>query len=190
MLPSSQSSCWSYNPRIHNLKISNGSSHRGLRMQALLHNDTPSEGDAESSGLGLFPPGDIFSLSQIGVKIDLKHEALQPDKIAVRTVAWVDVKEYKALQPDKIAVDGGEQNLKVLYLKSLSLALDCPNILFLCNQQETRINPGGANNETTPPKLVPAFLMLSRENFHVVLSPLHHAVSRLHAIKLPTLVLA
>ncbi|KAF3590829.1 hypothetical protein DY000_02021423 [Brassica cretica] len=54
------------------------------------------------------------------------------------------------------------------------------------NQQETRINPGGANNETTPPKSVPAFLMLSRENFHVALSPRHHTVSRLHAIKLPT----
>ncbi|KAF2531609.1 hypothetical protein F2Q70_00029886 [Brassica cretica] len=54
------------------------------------------------------------------------------------------------------------------------------------NQQETRINPGGANNETTSPKSVPAFLMLSRENFHVALSPRHHAVSRLHAIKLPT----
>lgn len=39
-----QSSCWSCNPWIHNLRISNGSSHGGLRMQALLHNDTPSEG--------------------------------------------------------------------------------------------------------------------------------------------------
>ena len=39
------------------------------------------------------------------------------------TVAWVDVKEYEALQPDKIAVDGGEQNLKVLHFKSLSVAL-------------------------------------------------------------------
>ncbi|KAG2256586.1 hypothetical protein Bca52824_075880 [Brassica carinata] len=53
-----------------------------------------------------------------------------------------------------------------------------------------RINPGGANNETTPPKSVPTFLMLSHENFHVALSLRHHAVSRLHAIKLPTLVLA
>lgn len=34
------------------------------------------------------------------------------------TVAWVDVKEYEAIQPDKIAVDGGEQYLKVNFLKS------------------------------------------------------------------------
>ena len=32
------------------------------------------------------------------------------------TVAWVDVKEYETLRPDKIAVDGGEQNLKVVFL--------------------------------------------------------------------------
>lgn len=31
------------------------------------------------------------------------------------TVAWVDVKEYETLRPDKIAVDGGEQNLKVVF---------------------------------------------------------------------------
>ncbi|KAF3530257.1 hypothetical protein DY000_02042131 [Brassica cretica] len=65
-LPSSQSSCWLCNPRIPNLRIRDGSSHVGLRTQALSHNnDTPSdEGDAaESSGPGLFP-GDIFSLSQ------------------------------------------------------------------------------------------------------------------------------
>lgn len=45
------------------------------------------------------------------------------------TVAWVDVKEYEALQPDKIAVDGGEQNLKVLHFKFLSVDLDSPAIL-------------------------------------------------------------
>ncbi|KAF8082264.1 hypothetical protein N665_0839s0004 [Sinapis alba] len=68
-LPSSQSSCWLCNPRIPNLRIRGGSSHGGLRIQALLHNnDTPSEGDAESSGLGLFP-GDIFSLSQTSLAL-------------------------------------------------------------------------------------------------------------------------
>ncbi|KAG2317379.1 hypothetical protein Bca52824_020501 [Brassica carinata] len=68
-LPSSQSSCWSCNPLIPNLRISDGSSHGGIRIQALSHNDdTSSEGDAESSGLGLFP-GDIFSLSQISLAL-------------------------------------------------------------------------------------------------------------------------
>ncbi|XP_013607972.1 PREDICTED: uncharacterized protein LOC106314681 isoform X1 [Brassica oleracea var. oleracea] len=70
-LPSSQSSCWLCNPRIPNLRISDGSSHVGLRIQALSHNDdAPSdEGDAaESSGLGLFP-GDIFSLSQTSLAL-------------------------------------------------------------------------------------------------------------------------
>ncbi|ESQ47763.1 hypothetical protein EUTSA_v10020874mg [Eutrema salsugineum] len=65
---SSQSSCWSCNSpskRFPKLRIRDGSSH-GLRIQALLHNETPSEGEdniAESSGFGFFP-GDIFSLSQ------------------------------------------------------------------------------------------------------------------------------
>ncbi|RID80096.1 hypothetical protein BRARA_A02787 [Brassica rapa] len=65
--PSSQSPCWLCNPRIPNLRISDGSSHVGLRIQALSHNnDTPSdEGDAaESSGLG-----DIFSLSQTSLAL-------------------------------------------------------------------------------------------------------------------------
>ncbi|CAE5968022.1 unnamed protein product [Arabidopsis arenosa] len=66
---SSQSSCWFCNSlpkkQFPKLRISNGSSH-GLRIQALLHNETPSEGEdnmAESNGFGFFP-GDIFSLSQ------------------------------------------------------------------------------------------------------------------------------
>lgn len=67
---SSQSSCWLCNSlpkkQFPKLRISNGSSH-GLRMQALLHNETPSDGEdnmAESNGFGFFP-GDIFSLSQV-----------------------------------------------------------------------------------------------------------------------------
>ncbi|KAL0857141.1 hypothetical protein Bca101_062295 [Brassica carinata] len=69
-LPSSHSSCRLCNPRrIPNLRISDGSSHGGIRIQALSHNDdTPSEGDAESSGLGLFPE-DIFSLSQTSLAL-------------------------------------------------------------------------------------------------------------------------
>ncbi|KAF8046312.1 hypothetical protein N665_3854s0005 [Sinapis alba] len=67
-LASSQSSCWLCNSpakRIPKLRIKDGSSH-GLRIQALLHNQTPSEGEdnlAQSSGFNFFP-GDIFSLSQ------------------------------------------------------------------------------------------------------------------------------
>ncbi|KAJ0229835.1 Pyridoxamine 5'-phosphate oxidase family protein [Hirschfeldia incana] len=71
-LPSSQSSCWLCNSpakRIPKLRISDGSSHGGIRIQALLHDDTPSEDDAESSGLGLFPPGDVFSLSQTSLAL-------------------------------------------------------------------------------------------------------------------------
>ncbi|WZY73092.1 hypothetical protein YC2023_005332 [Brassica napus] len=173
--PSSQSPCWLCNPRIPNLRISDGSSHVGLRIQALSHNnDTPSdEGDAaESSGLG-----DIFSLSQIpgwsglsNARVTLfgdvyplsedeqewahkqysaKHHHGPSEQWGnfhyfrmhnisdiyfiggFGTVAWVDVKEYEALQPDKIAVDGGEQNLKVLHFKFLSVDLDSPAILEL-----------------------------------------------------------
>lgn len=67
---SSQSLCWFCNSlpkkQIPKQRISNGSSH-GLRIQALLRDETPSEGEdnmAESSGFGFFP-GDIFSLSQV-----------------------------------------------------------------------------------------------------------------------------
>lgn len=48
------------------------------------------------------------------------------------TVAWVDVKEYEALQPDKIAVDGGEQNLKVLYFKPLRDSDKLETPFFCC----------------------------------------------------------
>nr|VDC76983.1 unnamed protein product [Brassica rapa] len=76
-LPSSQSPCWLCNPRIPNLRISDGSSHVELRIQALSHNnDTPSdEGDAaESSGLG-----DIFSLSQEKIETLLSHSSVMID---------------------------------------------------------------------------------------------------------------
>lgn len=70
LVASSQSSCWLCNSppklRIPKLRIRDGSSH-GLRIQALLHNDTPSEGEenlGESNGFGFFPR-DIFSLSQV-----------------------------------------------------------------------------------------------------------------------------
>ncbi|KAJ4887053.1 Pyridoxamine 5'-phosphate oxidase family protein [Raphanus sativus] len=69
-LPSSQS-CNSPANRIPKLRIRDGSSRGGLRIQALLHDDdTPSEeGDAESSGLGLFPGEDVFSLSQTSLAL-------------------------------------------------------------------------------------------------------------------------
>ncbi|CAN6997555.1 unnamed protein product [Brassica oleracea var. botrytis] len=67
-LASSQSLCWLCNSpakRIPKLRTRDGSSH-GLRIQALLHNQTPSEGEdnlGKSSEFNFFP-GDIFSLSQ------------------------------------------------------------------------------------------------------------------------------
>ncbi|CAN7117841.1 unnamed protein product [Brassica rapa subsp. narinosa] len=82
-LASSQSSCWlcsSPAKRIPKLRTRDGSSH-GLRIQALLHNETPSEGGdnlGKSSGFNFFP-GDIFSLSQeklesvIDVETSLAH---------------------------------------------------------------------------------------------------------------------
>ncbi|CAH2053157.1 unnamed protein product [Thlaspi arvense] len=81
LLPaSSQPSCWLCNSpaakRIPKLRIRDGSSH-GLRIQALLHNETPSEGEdniAESSGFGFFP-GDIFSLSQEKLESNLNGES-------------------------------------------------------------------------------------------------------------------
>ncbi|EOA31707.1 hypothetical protein CARUB_v10014913mg [Capsella rubella] len=67
---SQSSSCWlcSSLPKrqFSKLRISNGSSH-GLRVQALLRNETPSEGEdnmAESSGFDFFSGG-VFSLSQV-----------------------------------------------------------------------------------------------------------------------------
>ncbi|VVA98912.1 unnamed protein product [Arabis nemorensis] len=68
LLASSQSSCWFCNSpakRVTKLRIRDGSSH-GLRIQALLRNESPSEGEdsmPESSGFSFFP-GDIFSLSE------------------------------------------------------------------------------------------------------------------------------
>lgn len=66
-LASSQSSCWlCSSPAKRIPKMRDGSSH-GLRIQALLHNETPSEGGdnlGKSSGFNFFP-GDIFSLSQV-----------------------------------------------------------------------------------------------------------------------------
>ncbi|XP_010519270.1 PREDICTED: uncharacterized protein LOC104798773 isoform X2 [Tarenaya hassleriana] len=65
--PSSPSSCRlcnSLTKRIAELRFSHGSGH-GLRLRALLHGETPSEGDdnlAGSNGFGLFF-GDILSLS-------------------------------------------------------------------------------------------------------------------------------
>uniref|UniRef100_A0A1J3HMM7 CREG-like beta-barrel domain-containing protein n=1 Tax=Noccaea caerulescens TaxID=107243 RepID=A0A1J3HMM7_NOCCA len=78
---SSQSSCWlcknSPAKRIPKLRIRNGSSH-GLRIQALLHNEAPSEGEdsmPESSGFGIFP-GDIFSLSQEKLNGETSHSVI------------------------------------------------------------------------------------------------------------------
>ncbi|KAG2306435.1 hypothetical protein Bca4012_084548 [Brassica carinata] len=80
LVASSQSSCWLCNlppKRIPKLRIRDGSSH-GLRIQALLHSDTPSEGEdnlGESNGFGLFP-GDIFSLSQEKSESETSHSVI------------------------------------------------------------------------------------------------------------------
>ncbi|KAJ4894193.1 Pyridoxamine 5'-phosphate oxidase family protein [Raphanus sativus] len=85
LVASSQSSCWLCNSppklRIPKLRIRDGSSH-GLRIQALLHNDTPSEGEenlGESNGFGFFPR-DIFSLSQEKIEsvIDVESSLALP----------------------------------------------------------------------------------------------------------------
>ncbi|CAH8373039.1 unnamed protein product [Eruca vesicaria subsp. sativa] len=81
LVTSSQSSCWLCNSppklRIPKLRIKDGSSH-SLRIQALLHNETPSEGEdnlSESNGFGFFP-GDIFSLSQEKLESESSHSVI------------------------------------------------------------------------------------------------------------------
>ncbi|XP_010466336.1 PREDICTED: uncharacterized protein LOC104746532 [Camelina sativa] len=79
---SQSSSCWFCNSlpkkQFTNLRITNGSSH-GLRVQALLRNETPSEGEdnniAESSGFGVFPE-DVFSLSQENLNGETCHSVI------------------------------------------------------------------------------------------------------------------
>ncbi|EOA12163.1 hypothetical protein CARUB_v100039380mg, partial [Capsella rubella] len=77
---SQSSSCWfcSSLPKrqFSKLRISNGSSH-GLRVQALLRNETPSEGEdnmADSSGFDFFSGG-VFSLSQENLGSNLIGES-------------------------------------------------------------------------------------------------------------------
>ncbi|XP_048593514.1 uncharacterized protein BNAA01G25330D isoform X2 [Brassica napus] len=94
-LPSSQSPCWLCNPRIPNLRISDGSSHVGLRIQALSHNnDTPSD------------EGDIFSLSQIETL--LSHSSVM-----------IDVQTSLAL-PQGCAAGNSGGNRAVLYRTPIS----------------------------------------------------------------------
>ncbi|KAH0943272.1 hypothetical protein HID58_002909 [Brassica napus] len=104
-LPSSQSPCWLCNPRIPNLRISDGSSHVGLRIQALSHNnDTPSD------------EGDIFSLSQTSCYVVVKEKI---ETLLSHSSVMIDVQTSLAL-PQGCAAGNSGGNRAVLYRTPIS----------------------------------------------------------------------